>query len=138
MTPEERAQKIYQWKVLMSHGDIGEAGVIHEELRKSHVQPKVEPKTDSEPEVDEDKLIVKPVAESPPESAVVKPIKRRRGGIAYPDGEFTINSLQESTGMSRAKITNLVKSGLIVGSIKVIRSVSHGRGRPERIMAKTE
>jgi hypothetical protein len=39
MNPQERANKVHQWKVLVCHKDLGAAAVIEKELRNNPLVP---------------------------------------------------------------------------------------------------
>lgn len=155
MTAQERADKIFAWKLAIVRGDVGEAALIRRELEKeplvpnlktgeevpasagtAEAQPAPKKETPEASATPDSKQAKTDKAETPAKPAKVgKPVKLAKPEevIQWPKGEFTVKQLVEG-GAKQPAIGQAVAQALQANILLVVREESHGRGRPTRIL----
>jgi len=117
MNAKERASKVHDWKVACCIGDTDKMKEIEKELKNNPIE-------------------AQPETQKPPIVEIIKPEQpaKIQSNFNYPDGEFTVKQLVESSKMSQPIVSKMVNNDLTSGKLTIVRNESSGRGRPTRIL----
>ena len=144
-----RAALVHNIKVALSRQDLDKVAEFKKQLKLLEPEKSIveTPVTQTEVSPVEEKTITERLAEAP---VVVTPIKNTVARVKVGRGrpkterhfefpinqEFTVKSLMELWKTNQPLANNTVNEASKSGLIKLVRSESHGAGRPQRIFVK--